>query len=178
MGMKNFYKKKERDPNEPEPELALVSKSTSISKYMAECLQGISDEFRIPVSMLIARSVYNELNKEKPFEHHFEVPAHDSDEVTQVSTKVYDFIKKHPGLGIEHLIFCAPDMGLSKDDLLHSYRLLLNLDMIEEYYPINSKFPHPRNYRVSRRNPDLMIEKPNPKYRKIVPIEKGPLDDL
>jgi len=136
-------------------ETVLVNIQGSVSKHMAEQLNKISDEKRVPKSVLIARAIANELDSQTPFE--FDVSMPDIayvDEDVPGCVQLHKFIQSHPGLSIEHLVILKEDIGINnKETLLLAYRRLLAVNMIEEYYPQSPQFLYPRStYRVVRIN--------------------------
>lgn len=178
MTFKNQWYGK-RKPKEQDP---MVSITVFISKGTAEKIKEISMNKDIPVSRLIAYAVDNELDCVEPFSYDYSLPsiAYVENAYSDQAMKVYEYMKQFPkGIGLDTLLMGRRDAGLpDRLDFLMGYRELIMSKMIEEFYPLNSKFKHAKDYRYSRvRSVNIALTK-NKRLKVIKPEKKGPLNDV
>ena len=175
---KNNWYGKAKKPKEDDP---MMSITVFIPRGTAEKLKEMSMAQDLPVSRLIAYAIDNELDCEKPFTYDYKLPniPYVENAYSDEALKVYDYMKKFPsGIGLDTLLMSRRDAGLDdKGAFLLGYRELLMSKMVEEFYPMNSKFRHAKDYRYSRiRSVNIALTKK--KLKVIKPEKKGPLNDV
>lgn len=151
--------------------------NTNLSYKTSEKLREISFQKRIPISTLISRAIENELGCENPFDRDLTIPIKEYvDKYTPTSQLLFDFIKTNPGLCLEHFLILKGDIGIETDkEVKLAYHHLLQVELIEEYKVVHSKFIHAPSHRVVR----ILIDKQLPKKRKpYKELTKGPLNEV
>jgi len=166
------------------PDWGMVSRTASVSRDTDKTLRKISEDLKVPMSTLIGRAIKNELLCQNPFEFRvqFPDPSDIPEDVSKTleSVKLFDFIKKYPGLNIEQLLFSKHDIGIDTEPaLLLAYVLLLKVNVIIEYKPVRAKFAHPPGYRVVKINELQKVVKHNVSrhLKKLEYQERGPLNE-
>lgn len=157
--------------------LALVPIVGKVSKKTKELLEDFSHNTGVPISTIISRAIENEFDRDDAFNPNLDI-SHVPyvDENDDNSSKLYNFIEKHPNLNKEQLVFCRRDIGIEEQvDVLVAYRQLLTIEMIVEFHPKIAKFKrHLKTYKVCKvKKPDL-----SKKQRPYKGEGTGPLNDL
>lgn len=128
---------------------ALVPLSINVSKKVRDYLETKAHEERMTVSTLVAIAIDNELDCEQPFVFHKNIdhiPYVDEDNVQ--SRKLFDYISRCPGLGLEHLALNRRDYGIeTREEVFIAYRHLVKIGMIEEYRP-KDYMKYPMGYKL------------------------------
>lgn len=159
---------KERKPRPTPESKALDCIRVNVSKEMRKFLETMAYERKSNLSAIVAIALDNE-RTHGSFDLTQDLDLSDIpyvDENSPESVRLYEFIKKHPGLSIDHLVLCRREFGVeSRRDVAIAYRHLLTIEMIEEYKPVRSYY-YPDNYRLVRKKPDeKLYGKDYKKYR-------------
>lgn len=156
---------------------AMFSVTGLVSKGIRDELRRLSYEKRVPIQTLVARAVMREIMYEDAFELDLSLPADKFTDINEDTTNLFEFIKKYPGLSLEHLVVCREDYGVHTiDNVKKAYLFLVDMGQIVEHRPGKSKFAHhPESYKVVsiRRHTDRPLQKER-KYKEVI----GPLNDV
>lgn len=137
----------------------LISVSASISKSTLAALRLRSKELNLPVSKLIGISIDNELECQPSFNYPCELPEHYVEGEYSVQSKMlFNYLVKFPlGAGLDTIVMCRRDAGLTdKKDVFGGMKELVEKNLVEVYYPANSHFKYPLEYRYYRIAKDLV----------------------
>ncbi len=146
-----------------------------------ELLKEISLKRDLPISKLICYAVDNELDCEEPFTYNltWHEEAFENFEFADEAVKILKYIMaKFPkGTGLDTLLLCRRDFGVpEKRRFLMGYKELLKREMIEEFYPQESKFKYAKDYRYIR--PSRQISEVYGKKETKNTDQKGPLNEI
>ena len=159
--MSNFNNIKPNPDNQ-----MLVKEQIYISPTTRAILKSKSSELGIPLSRLVAIAIDNELDSKSPFNYPCQLPEspYIEDAFLNESHEIYKWLDKFKhGIGRDTLMLCRRDIGiLSRSDLLHGLRELIQQNLIEEYRPLATKFNHAPDYKYFRTMPN------SPEYRKML----------
>lgn len=155
-----------------------VNVSGYFSKSTIAKLKQISLDRKVPMSILINRAVENELLASNSFNRDLSLPENvdEKDVDYEDSNKLFMYVKKNPGLSLEHLIILHNDIGIDAiDKLKAAYVYLLSINILVESKPINSKFDHPPTYKTVK---PARVKIQKPETVKKIKTEKSVLDSL
>ena len=122
-----------------------------VPKSIAKEMKKISIERDLPLSKLMVYAADNELDCEIPFNYQYPMPTTDFVNRAYVheAGKIFDYLKKFPkGTGVDTLLLCRRDIGvLNKETFMLAYRELLDSELVEEFYPQETKFRYGKDYK-------------------------------
>lgn len=124
-------------------------------KSIARMLKHESIARDLPMSRLLAIALIHEMERPDPFNLQLDLPDDEFVEnaYADEAVKIYDFLNKFPGgTGIDTLWLFKVEIGIrDKERFLYGYRELLKSGMVEEFWPMTSKFRYAKDYKYVRR---------------------------
>lgn len=146
-------------------------------------LEEFQTSKKLPMSLLIAFAIENELLKPQPFDYDVTLSQEEYDEYAfaDQAGKIYNFLKTNSGMSLEMLCSLRHDFGIeSKEEFLLGFRKLMEDGMIEAYKPKTMphsvvKYPdHFRFYRLKNQNREVINEKKREarEYEKFLKMKK------
>jgi len=122
--------------------------SATLLPTTRQVLEKYKNLLNIPVAMLIARAIDNELDSEVPFNYPCQIPTEPEFEegaYFDEAKKIYDYLSdKGTPMDKEYLMLHRREMGItSREKFLLGLRELLNSPMVEEFRPKRGFFDYP-----------------------------------
>lgn len=120
-------------------------------KSLTKLLRHTSIQKDIPMSKLVSIAIDHEMERLDGFDQLL-VKAQSEfkkNDYAQEAVRIFEFLKKFPGgTGIDTLWLFRREFGIKdKEIFMLAYRELIYSEMVEEFYPQNSKFKYPKTYR-------------------------------
>lgn len=124
-----------------------------ISEKIQEDLLNIARSKRISLRTMFLRAVHNELDSKNPFAFDLSWPleAYEGTKHQIAAGKLYNYIKKYPGLSLEDLFFLREDMNFlqDKEHFLICFKELLSTELIQKDRRTNNDFREYQGYSIA-----------------------------
>ncbi len=172
------YKKKfVKPPRDRETDLFVEVKSY-IPRSLHNLLKYKSEVMNLPVSRLICMAVDNELDQDPAF--HYPTPMPTAEYVEGAYAEEAGLIMRYlekiqevsQGTGVDMLMLARRDIGIaSRDVFMRAFRELLEVQIIEEFKPINPTFKnYSDEYRFVRIKPIEQVKIKRQRYKRPVSV--------
>ena len=137
----------------------VVPVKTYVPKSAHALIEAKARQLNLPMSILILRAIMNEVECAAPFHEDYSLANPDAPLDLEKVAVLIEYMKKQPGLSLDHLISLRRDIGISKDDLLLAYGYLCDRGNIKIE---TSKYKYSKLFFVQNGRPNTNFDGPIP----------------